>query len=338
MTTTALKEIATDKLEKQELLDLYRMMLLMRRFEESTYRKYREGKIGGYLHRYDGEEALVAGIIPLLRKDDYILATYRDHGHAIACGADPRSLMAELLGRADGCAGGKGGSMHMISPENGFLGGDGIVGGPVPIALGVGYSIKYRGGDQICACYFGDGALNQGGVHEAMNMAALYGVPVLFVLENNKYAMGTSVERSTAQTDLLAKAKAHGIQGEKLDGMNAIEVRKAAHRIIKTMRETGKPYFVEMLCYRYQGHGVADNPGQQKFYRNEEEIEKYKQLDPILTLRNTLFSQNMMNEADEELMEAELRQLVEDCITYAEHSPEPPMESLFENVFSEGSG
>jgi pyruvate dehydrogenase E1 component alpha subunit len=247
MAKTAIKESAPGDLNKEELLSLYRLMVLIRRFEESTYRKFREGKMGGYLHRYDGQEALVAGVIPLLRiPGDYVLCTYRDHAHALACGTPAREVMAELMGRATGCAGGKGGSMHLIDPENGFLGGDGIVGGPVPVSVGVGWAIKYRGEDNVCVCYFGDGAMNQGGVHEALNMVGLYGLPVLYILENNQYAMGTSLQRSTAQPDFVLKAKAHGIDGEKVDGMDVLTVREAAQRALKRIRETGEAYFLQI--------------------------------------------------------------------------------------------
>src|ERR1041385_7391139 len=210
--------------------------------------------MGGYLHRYDGQEALVAGIVPLLRRDDYVLCTYRDHAHALACGTDVKAIMAELMGRATGCAGGKGGSMHLIDPPRGFLGGDGIVGGPVPISTGVGFAIKYRGTDNVCVVYFGDGAMNQGGVHEAMNMAGLYKLPILYVLENNQYAMGTALNRSTGQTDFVLKARAHGIDGERVDGQDVLTVRDVASRAIKRIREKGEPYFLEVDTYRFVGH------------------------------------------------------------------------------------
>jgi pyruvate dehydrogenase E1 component alpha subunit len=322
-----------EQLSKEEMLSLYRLMLLIRRFEESTYRKYREGKIGGYLHRYDGQEALVAGIIPQLRKDDYILCTYRDHAHALACGTDPRHVMAELMGRATGCAHGKGGSMHLIDPDNGFYGGDGIVGGPVPIALGVGYAIKYRGGDQVCVCYFGDGAFNQGGVHESLNMAALYGIPVLFILENNKYAMGTGLERSTRQPDFLIKARAYGIEAERMDGMDVLEIHSRTREILSNIRRESKPYFIEMNAYRFLGHGVADNPQQQKFYRSESEIEEWKKRDPIYLLGRKLEKMGWLDDSEKERIEDSVKLEVEEAISYAERSPEPAPEALFEHVF-----
>jgi pyruvate dehydrogenase E1 component alpha subunit len=327
-------EVAKASVTGTDLVALYTLMLRMRRFEESLYRKYREGKIGGYLHRYDGQEALVAGIIPLLRKDDYVLCTYRDHGHALACGTDAKSIMAELMGKATGCAAGKGGSMHLIDPDHGFYGGDGIVGGPVPIALGVGYAITYRGSDQVCVCYFGDGAINQGGVHEAMNMAALYGVPVLFVLENNGYAMGTSVSRSTLQTELFRKAEAHGIAAERIDGMDAVAVREAAGRAIRQMRKNHKPHFLEAVCYRYVGHGVADNPQQQRFYRAEEEIERWKARDPIKTVWQQIEREHLLTAQHAADIDAAIQHEIAEAIEFAETSPDPPLDSLYENVYS----
>lgn len=336
MAKVGIKEPAVGDIDAKELVDLYRLMVLIRRFEESTYRKFREGKMGGYLHRYDGQEALVAGVVPQLRlPGDYILSTYRDHAHALACGTDPKAVMAELFGRATGCAGGKGGSMHLIDPENGFLGGDGIVGGPVPIATGVGFALKYRGTDNICVCYFGDGAMNQGGVHEAMNMAGLYKLPILYVLENNQYAMGTSLNRSTGQTDFVQKARAHGIAGERVDGMDVMTVRDVAARAIRRIRESGEPYFLEMTCYRFVGHGIGDDNTQgYKFYRTEEELEEWRKRDPIGKLHETLIGRGAMTERQAEEIDEEAKRIVEESVAFAEESPEPPLDSLYENVFS----
>lgn len=324
------------KLDRTELLKMYRQMVLIRRFEESTYRLFREGKIGGYLHRYDGQEALVTGVFPHLRlPGDYILCTYRDHAHALACGTSPRAVMAELLGRADGCAGGKGGSMHLIDPDNGFLGGDGIVGGPVPVATGVGWAIKYRGEDNVCVCYFGDGAMNQGGVHEALNMAGLYKLPILYILENNRYAMGTSVTRSTAQLDFVLKAKAHGIAGEQVDGMDVLNMHAVAERVISHIRKTGEPYFLQVDCYRFVGHGIGDDNTQgQKFYRTEEEVEEWRRRDPIDNLLRVLTEKKMISQAEVEEIDAWARAEVADSVQFAENSPEPPLDSLYDHVYS----
>jgi pyruvate dehydrogenase E1 component alpha subunit len=332
MAKTTVERPAEDDLQRSELVGLYRLMLLIRRLEESVYRKFHEAKIGGYLHRYDGQEALVAGVIPLLRlPGDYVLCTYRDHAHALACGTSAKAVMAELMGRATGCAGGKGGSMHLTDPDRGFLGGDGIVGGPVPISVGVGYALKYRGGDNLCVCYFGDGAMNQGGVHEALNMAGLYKLPILYILENNQFAMGTSVERSTGQPDFVLKAKAHGIAGEKIDGMNLLTVREAAQRAIRRVRETGEAYLLEMDCYRFVGHGIGDdNTKGWTTYRTEDEVADWRRRDPLVTLRDYL----LLPAAEAERIDEEVKAEVEEAIAFAETSPEPPLDSLYENVFS----
>jgi pyruvate dehydrogenase E1 component alpha subunit len=336
MAKTAIKESAPGDINKDELIDLYRLMVFIRRFEESTYRKFREGKMGGYLHRYDGQEALVAGIIPQLQlPGDKILCTYRDHAHAIACGTDPKAIMAELMGRATGCALGKGGSMHLIDPDNGFLGGDGIVGGPVPISAGVAFALKYTGSKNVCVCWFGDGAMNQGGVHEAFNMVGLYKLPVLYILENNQYAMGTSVARSTGQPDFVLKAKAHGIAGEVVDGMDLFTMRDAARRALARIRETGEAYFLQVDCYRFVGHGVGDDNTQgYKFYRNEDEFNEWKQRDPIVKLGAVLKARGLLSDEEAEAIDQNAIHRVEECIAFAENSPEPPLDSLYDNVFS----
>ncbi len=319
-----------------DLIKSYRLMLLIRRFEESVYQKFHENKIGGYLHRYDGQEALAAGIISQLHlPGDMILCTYRDHAHALACGTPARAVMAELMGRATGCAGGKGGSMHLIDPERGFMGGDGIVGGPVPVALGVGFALKYRNTSNVCVCYFGDGAMNQGGVHEAMNMVGLYKLPVLFILENNQFAMGTSVQRSTGQPDFVLKANAHGIQGEKADGMSLFSVHDAAERALHHIRTTGEAYFLEMDCYRFVGHGIGDdNTKGWTTYRSEEDIEQWRKRDPIHSLKDYLIERNLLSAQKFEEIDQEVQEEVKDSISFAESSPEPPLDSLYDHLYS----
>ncbi len=337
MADTIVKPPTEDGISRAEMLDLFRLMLRIRRLEESVYRKFHEAKIGGYLHRYDGQEALVAGVIPQLQlPHDKILCTYRDHAHAIACGTTAGEMMAELMGRATGCARGKGGSMHLTDPDKGFLGGDGIVGGPIPVSVGVGYALKYTGSKNICVCYFGDGAMNQGGVHESLNMVGLYKLPVLYILENNRYAMGTALDRSTGQTDFVLKAKAHGIAGEVVDGMNVLTMREAANRAIEHIRTTGEAYFLDVECYRFVGHGVGDdNTGGQKFYRTEEEVDEWRQRDPILQLVRDLKQRGYISDEQIEAIEAEIKIEVDEAIAFAEASPEPPLDSLYENVFSE---
>lgn len=336
MAATTVERSTEEDIQRTELLDLYRLTLLIRRLEESVYRKFRENKIGGYLHRYDGMEALVIGIIPQLQlPGDYVLCTYRDHAHALACGTSAKEVMAELMGRVTGCAGGKGGSMHLTDPERGFLGGDGIVGGPVPISLGVGFALKYRKSENICVCYFGDGAMNQGGVHESLNMVGLFKLPILFVLENNRYAMGTSLSRSTGQPDFVLKAKAHGIAGEVVDGMDVMNVRKVAKRVIERIRKTGEAYFLEVQCERFVGHGIGDdNTKAWQTYRTQQQIDEARKNDPLPRFRKTLEKAGFLNAKDHERMEADVQSEIEEAIAFAEDSPEPPLDSLYENVYS----
>ncbi|HZO90484.1 MAG TPA: pyruvate dehydrogenase (acetyl-transferring) E1 component subunit alpha [Chthonomonadaceae bacterium] len=327
---------APSGLDRETSLELFRIMLLIRRFEEPCDRYYRAGKMGGYVHYYIGQEAIAAGIVPLLRPGDYMLSHYRDHGHALAIGTEPRRIMAELFGRATGCAHGKGGSMHLYDVEHGFLGGYGIVGGSVPLSVGAAFALKYRNQPNVCATFFGDGAMQQGAVHEAMNMAGLYKVPCLFILENNRYAMGTSVERHSSQTDFVKRVtNAYNIAGERVDGMDVLAVRAAAERILDQMRETGEPYFLEAMCYRYVGHGYADNPQQQKFYRTEEEIERYRQRDPIATYRQQLLESGVATEEELEAMDEEIKAIVTDAIEFADNSPFPSPDSLYEDVYTD---
>jgi pyruvate dehydrogenase E1 component alpha subunit len=341
MAKAAIKD-APGGLDRETSLQLFRIMLLIRRFEEPGDKYYRAGKMGGYVHYYIGQEAIAAGLIPLLEHGDYMLASYRDHGHALALGTEPRKVMAELFGRATGAAGGKGGSMHIYDVARGFLGGYGIVGGSVPLSVGAAFALKYRdqkdalGQRNICATFFGDGAMQQGAVHEAMNMAGLYHVPCLFVLENNKYAMGTSVERHSSQTDFVKRVtNAYNIAGERVDGMDVLAMRAASERILHQMRQTGEPYFLEAICYRYVGHGYADNAQQQKFYRTEEEIEAQRKRDPVVTYRAKLIESGVATEAELNAMDEEIKGIVADAIEFADNSPFPSPDSLYENVFTD---
>ncbi|HZP80360.1 MAG TPA: pyruvate dehydrogenase (acetyl-transferring) E1 component subunit alpha [Chthonomonadaceae bacterium] len=335
MAKAAMKD-APGGLDRATSLELMRIMLLIRRFEEPCDKYYRAGKMGGYVHYYIGQEAIAAGLIPLLEPGDTMLASYRDHGHALAIGTEPRKVMAELFGRETGAAHGKGGSMHIYDVARGFLGGYGIVGGSVPLSVGAAFALKYRGQKNVCATFFGDGAMQQGAVHEAMNMAGLYRVPCLFVLENNKYAMGTSVERHSSQTDFVKRVvNAYNIPGERVDGMDVLAVREASERILKRMRETGEPYFLEAMCYRYVGHGYADNAQQQKFYRTEEEIEAQRQRDPIKTFRAHLIESGLATEAEINAMDEECKAIVQDAIEFADNSPFPSPDSLYENVYTD---
>src|SRR5438874_8053553 len=299
-----------------------RQNVFIRRFEEATEREFRRGKIGGYLHVYSGQEAVASGILSALEKGDIVFSGYRDHAHALSLGSDPRRVMAELFGKETGISRGKGGSMHLFDVEHGFYGGYGIVGGHVTLATGAAYALRYRGTDRIAVCYFGDGAMNIGSFHEAMNMAGLWGkqgmCPIIFIIENNGYAMGTSVERHSALTDLTARVRAYNIQGEKVDGQDVFAVRGVADRVVRQVRETGKPYCIEAVTYRFSGHGAADilQP-----YRSKEEVEQHKHRDPIVILRNRLAEVCSVTDDDVKKMEEWAAEEVAKAVKFAEESP-----------------
>src|ERR1051325_8042181 len=288
-----------------EWTDILRQMILIRRFEEATEREFRRGKIGGYLHVYSGQEAVASGIIGALRKEDIVFSGYRDHAHALALGADPGRVMAELFGKSTGIAKGKGGSMHLFDVEHGFYGGYGIVGGHLTLATRAADALKDDGTHRVCLCYFGDGAMNIRSFHEAMNMAGLWGnqglCPIIFVIENNGYAMGTSIERHSALTDLSARVRAYNIPTEKVDGQDIFAVRGVADRVVRQVRETGRPYCIEAITYRFSGHGAADV---MQPYRSKEEVEQHKHRDPILILRNRLSEVCGLTDDDVKEMEA----------------------------------
>jgi pyruvate dehydrogenase E1 component subunit alpha len=304
-------------------------MMLIRRFEERAAMLYQNQKIGGFCHLYSGQEAVAVGSIGVLREDDYVITAYRDHGHALARGMDPRIAMAELLGKVTGCSRGKGGSMHFFDVEKGFLGGHAIVGSHIPLAAGVGFAIKYRGEDRICICYFGDGAINQGSMHEALNMASLWKLPVVYVVENNLIAMGTQLERSSAVLDLTVRCGvAYGIPGYSIDG-NDIElvartVREAANRA----RNGEGPTFIETKTYRFRGHSMSD-PAK---YRTREELEKAKGRDPIVAYERKLKERGWIDDAAIEGLHEKAVHQVDESIAFAEQSDEPPLEALFQDI------
>jgi pyruvate dehydrogenase E1 component alpha subunit len=319
-----------------EWTDILRQMILIRRFEEATEREFRRGKIGGYLHVYIGQEAVASGIISALGKDDIVYCGYRDHAQALALGSQPGAVMAELFGKATGLSKGKGGSMHLFDVEHGLYGGYGIVGGHLTLAAGSAYALRYRKTDRIVVCYFGDGAMNIGSFHEAMNMAGLWGkegmCPVIFVIENNGYAMGTSVERHSALTDLAARVRAYNIQTEKVDGQDVLAVRGVADRVVRQVRESGKPYCIEAMTYRFSGHGAADilQP-----YRSKDEVEKQKSRDPLVILRNRLAEICGTTEEDVKKMEEWAAEEVAKALEFAEKSPVPDPSELFNDVVAE---
>lgn len=319
-----------------EWTDLLRQMLHIRRFEEATEREFRKGKIGGYLHVYIGQEAIASGIVSALAEEDIVFCGYRDHAQALALGADPNRVMAELFGKGTGVSKGKGGSMHLFDVEHGLYGGYGIVGGHLTLAAGAAYSLRYQGTDRIVVCYFGDGAMNIGSFHEAMNMAGLWGhqglCPILFIIENNGYAMGTSIERHSALTDLAARVRAYDIPTEKVDGQDLFAVRGVADRVVRQVRETGKPYCIEAVTYRFSGHGAADilQP-----YRAKEEVEKQKQRDPITILRNRLSELCGLSDEDVKAMDDEATEAAARAVRFAEESPVPDPSELFADVVAE---
>jgi pyruvate dehydrogenase E1 component alpha subunit len=319
-----------------EWSDLLRQMILIRRFEEATEREFRKGKIGGYLHVYIGQEAVASGIISALNEDDIVFCGYRDHAQALALGSDPGKVMAELFGKGSGVSKGKGGSMHLFDAEHGLYGGYGIVGGHLTLAAGAAYALRYQKTDRIAICYFGDGAMNIGSFHEAMNMAGLWGhqgmCPIIFIIENNGYAMGTSIERHSALTDLSARVRAYDIPTEKVDGQDIFAVRGVADRVVRQVRETGKPYCIEAVTYRFSGHGAADllQP-----YRPKEEVEKHRQRDPITILRNRLSEVCGLSEEDVKAMDEWALDEAAKAVKFAEDAPLAEPHELFEDVVAE---
>ena len=313
---------------------LLSQMMLIRRFEEKAAESYALGKIGGFLHLYTGEEAVAVGASSVLRPDDYAISSYREHGHCLAKGSDPRRVMAELFGRRDGLSHGKGGSMHLFDKTTNFLGGHAIVGAHLPLAAGVAFANKYRGGDQAIVCYFGDGAVAQGEFHESMNLAALWKLPVVYICENNGYAMGTSVERALAQTEIWRFGHAYGVPGEAVDGMDVLAVREAVGRAVDRARREQAPTLLEARTYRFRGHSMRDPAG--AIYRTKEEVEHEKQRDPILLFRTRCLQEGWLTEADVKTVEKDVNDLIDEAVAFADASPEPPLEWLLSDIYKEG--
>jgi pyruvate dehydrogenase E1 component alpha subunit len=313
--------------------ELLHSMLLQRRFEERTAEMYAIGRIGGFCHLYIGQEAVSTGVISLLRPDDYIITTYRDHGQALARGMSARAVMAELFGRQDGCARGKGGSMHLFDRQLGFLGGHGIVGGHIPIAAGVGFAIKYRGGDQVIICFMGEAAVNNGAFHEALNMAALWKLPCIFIIENNRYGMGTALERASAIHDIYKRGASYDMPRDVVDGQDVHEVRAKTSEAIERARTDGTPTLLEIRTYRFMGHSMSDAVS--GTYRTKEELEKYLKRDPIALLRARMEEAGEITPDEVTAMDEEIKAIVQDSIDFAEASPELPPEALMEDVLVE---
>src|SRR5881296_3087035 len=314
---------------------LYTDMVLIRRFEEKAAEAYALGKIGGFLHLYIGEEAVAVGATSALRPDDYAISAYREHGHCLAKGADPKRTMAELYGRRDGLSGGKGGSMHLFDKSVNFLGGHAIVGAHLPIAAGVGFAVKYQGGDQVIVCYFGDGAVPEGEFHESMNLAALWKLPVIFLCENNRYAMGTSLERALAQTEIWKFGETYGIPSEPVDGMDVLAVRAAVGRAVERARRDKTPALLEVRTYRFRGHSMRDPAG--AVYRTKEEVEREKLRDPILLFRDRVLKPGVLSEDDVKKIEKDVNDIIDDAVAFADASPEPPVEWLLTDIYKESA-
>ncbi|MBI2843453.1 MAG: pyruvate dehydrogenase (acetyl-transferring) E1 component subunit alpha [Armatimonadetes bacterium] len=317
-------------MEKDELIEMYRQMVLIRKFEDRAGEMYKVGKIGGFLHLYIGQEAVAVGFISALRPDDYVIGAYREHGQALARGAEPRRVMAELFGKRTGISRGKGGSMHMFDVEHNFMGGHGIVGGGMPLAAGMGFAVNYRETDQVVLCFFGDGAVNEGAFHESLNLASLWRLPVIYVCENNLYGMGTAVTRASAIPQLFRRAMCYDMEVESVDGMDLLTVREAADRAVRMARRDREPRFIEAVTYRFRGHSVAD-PGA---YRTKEEIQEWERRDPVPKMRDYLLDEGMLTQQVLDEIDKEISRIVDDAVKFAEESPEPDHEELFENVYA----
>ena len=317
---------------KEELLGFYRDMLLIRRFEEKAGQLYGMGLIGGFCHLYIGQEAVVVGLESATKEGDKRITSYRDHGHMLACGMDPKGVMAELTGREGGYSKGKGGSMHMFSKEKHFYGGHGIVAAQVPLGAGLAFSDKYRGNDNVTFTYFGDGAANQGQVYEAFNMAALWDLPVIFVIENNEYAMGTAMARSTSSPDIYTRGAAFGIKGEAVDGMDVLAVKEASEKAVAHCRSGKGPYILEVKTYRYRGHSMSD-PAK---YRTREEVQKMRdERDCIEQVRDLLLTGKHVTDDDLKAIDKEIKAVVNESAEFAKESPEPGLDELYTDIYME---
>lgn len=319
-------EISKELLEK-----FYYDMLMIRRFEEKAGQLYGMGLIGGFCHLYIGQEAVVTGFKAAMKEGDSVITTYRDHGHILSCGVDPKIVMAELTGRAGGISKGKGGSMHMFDTEQHFYGGHGIVGASVPLGAGLAFAHKYNDTDNINLCYFGDGAANQGQVYESFNMASLWGLPIIFIIENNEYGMGTSVARSSSTTDLYRRGESFGIEGRQVDGMDVTAVYEAAVEAVNYVRTEQKPLVMELKTYRYRGHSMSD-PAK---YRSKEEVTDYKQnRDPIDSVKDLLLAQGS-SEEELKTIDKEIKAIVAEAADFAKESPEPDVSELYTDVVAQ---
>ena len=330
----AISNATLSGLTRTQLLDMHYKMSLLRRFEEKSAEEYTRGKIGGFMHLYIGQEAIGVGAINALRPDDKILCSYREHGHAIAKGMDPRAVMAELFGKATGCSKGKGGSMHMWSNEYGILGGNGIVAAQLPIAAGVAFATQYQGLDTVIACFFGDGAVDEGAFHEALNLAALWKLPVVYICENNQYSMGMAVEKAWSISTLLPRAAAYGMPGEMVDGMNVLAVYEAAQRAYEHARSGQGPTLLEVKTYRFRGHSMTDP----SYYRTREEEHEWRTTrDPIGIFEKLLLDNRIATQDEFDTNDEKATQISEEAAEYAANSPDPALDELYTDVLVDNS-
>jgi pyruvate dehydrogenase E1 component alpha subunit len=318
------------EIDRETLINIYHQMLLVRRFEEKSAEAYSSGKIGGFCHLYIGQEAVAIGAISAIRKEDYVLTSYREHAHAIAKGLSPEAVMAELYGKATGCSKGKGGSMHMFDKEVNFLGGHAIVGGQIPLATGVAFASKYKGTDQVTLCFFGEAAVNQGAFHESLNMAQLWKLPCIYICENNQYGMGTSLARAMSSQDISQKSCAYDIASEFVDGMDVLAVREATLRAVERARKDFLPTLLEVRTYRFMGHSMSD-PGN---YRTRAEIERHQERDPIKLFSASLKEEGVLSDSEFQKIEAEVKEQVEKAVRFAEESPLPDPKELYTDVYA----
>ncbi len=322
---------ATTKFSKETYLKWYESMLLMRKFEEKTGQLYIQQKIRGFCHLYIGQEALVAGSESVLRRDDRVITAYRDHAHPIGRGLHPKFIMAEMMAKITGCSKGKGGSMHIFSKEFNFFGGHGIVGGQIPLGAGIAFADKYNGNDNVTLCYMGDGAVRQGALHETFNMAMLWKLPVIFIIENNNYAMGTSVERTSNVHELYKIGASYEMPSFAVDGMKCEDVHNAIEAAVDRARKGDGPTLLEMKTYRYKGHSMSDA----QTYRTKDEVAEYKLKDPIELVLTTIKNNKWANEADLEAIEKRVEDVVDESVKFAEESPYPPVDELYKDVYTQ---
>jgi len=321
-------------LTREHLLDLLKRMIRIRRFEDKCAELYTQEKIRGFLHLYDGEEAVAVGIIPVLEAKDRIVATYREHGHALTRGVPMTTVLAEMYGKQEGCSRGRGGSMHLFDRAMNFYGGNAIVGGGLPLAVGLALADHMRGNDIVTACFFGEGAVAEGEFHESMNLAVLWGLPMLFVCENNRYAMGTALDLSESETDIQHKAACYRITSEAVDGMDVVAVEAAAHRALHAIHETRKPYFLECRTYRFRAHSMFDA----QLYRDRAEVESWRQKGPIVRFQDWLQANNMIHPDDVARINAEIAAEIDEAVAFSEAGTWEPVEELTRFTYAEEEG